>query len=80
MGNPFQEILDRYLAKRSDLRSTTVAHYRLHIMSFLEFLSLRHPEIESLGKLKRSPHVEGWLEKLAKREPPYRSMTRYQFI
>jgi|SRR5688572_2195919 len=80
MGNPFQEILDRYLAKRSDLRSTTVAHYRLHILSFLEFLSLRHPEIKSLGKLKRFPHVEGWLENLAKREPPYTNMTRYQFI
>jgi site-specific recombinase XerD len=81
MESPFHEILERYLAIRGeDLHSTTVAHYRIHIRSFLEFLRFRHPEIDSLGKLKRSPHVEGWLESLAKREPPYTIGTRYQFL
>jgi len=75
------QTLKRYLGYlNTTLRPSSVAHYRVHIGSLLEFLNKHHPDLESFGKLRRTPHIEGWLQSLARRQPPLKNGTRRQFI
>ncbi len=81
MKNAFQRILERHLKARSrDLKPQTIAHYRTHVNSLIEFLFARYPEIDSPAKLRRSPHIEGWLHKLKSRQPRYSDGTRDQTL
>jgi len=70
-------VLDRYLSVRAaTLRPRTVRHYRQCILSFIRFICTRFPEVDSFTKLKRYPHIEGWLLDLASATPPFASATR----
>ena len=81
MDLPFRETLERYLATRCEgLRPESIGHCRMHIRSLLRFLQRRYPELESLAQLRRSPHVEDWLQALKSAVPPYTDGTRYLFI
>lgn len=75
------QTLERYLSLRSaDLKPNTIAQYRTHITSLIEFLGRCHLEVDGWAKLRRKPHVEGWLLMLATAQPPYTNDTRRQFI
>src|SRR5262245_63663086 len=72
MDLPFREILERYLAARcGGLRPESICHCRMHIRSLLRFLQHRYPQLESLSQLRRSPHIEEWLQALKSAVPPY---------
>jgi len=74
-----QKTLDQYLASRRDeLRPTTMRHYQLHVGSLIKFLHLRYPEVASFSKLRRDPHIEGWLQMLC--ETSYTVLTQRQII
>lgn len=80
MSEPHR-VLERYLRVRSEtLISSTVSHYRTHVRSFLDFLDQNHAEVDSLTKLRRTPHVEEWLEGLTSAQPPYTKRTLDQII
>jgi len=70
-------VLYRYLSVRAaTLRPGTVRNYRQCILSFIRFICTRFPEVDSFTKLKRYPHIEGWLLELASAKPPCASATR----
>ena len=74
-------VLYRYLSIRATtLRPGTVKNYRHCIMSFIRFIRTRFPEVDSFMKLKRHPHIEGWLLELASVKPPFASATRVKRI
>jgi integrase len=50
------------------------------IDSFISYLEERHPEVKKFSTLRRNPHVEGWLQRLASRDPPYAPATRNHTI
>lgn len=76
MNNPFQKTLERYLDIRgATLRPNTLRYYRATIRFLIEFLRIHFPELDSLADLRR-PHIERWLQNLAKLQPPYRNSTR----
>lgn len=77
----FEKTLERYLSLRSaELLPTTIAHYRNAVTSLIEFLRLHYADIDSFAKLRRDPHLEGWLQMLSAAQPPYTNDTRRQFI
>ena len=77
LPNCWNKILKRYLGIRGEeLHPSTLSAYRSSILPFLGFLSASFPEVDSLGGLQRSPHIQGWLEKLSKAKPPYTDSTR----
>lgn len=81
MENPFQKTLERYIAIRgATLRPGTVELYRRRLNSLIQFLRLHHPQVDSFAKLRPAPHIEGWLQMLAKRQPPYKNSTRRSYI
>ncbi len=76
----FHKDLKRYLEIRgSTLRLSTLRHYREAILRVITFLQTNFPKIDSFAKLERR-HIEGWLQMLAKREPPYTNGSRRQSI
>ena len=72
------QTLERYLAARVDLK--TVAKYRTFVTSLIKFLQQYHVEVDTWAKLRRKPHIEGWLLMLATARPPYTNDTRRHFI
>ncbi len=80
MSDP-RHVLEQYLQIRSEtLLRQTVVHYQTHIRSLLDFLDQHYPELDSLADLRRTPHVEGWLQSLASANPPFTKGTLDQFI
>jgi site-specific recombinase XerD len=75
------EVMERYLALRATtLRPSTVEHYRQGIRSLIRFMRVPFPELKSFAKLKRHPHIEGWLLELASAQPHFASSTRSKRI
>jgi len=73
--------LQRYLDIRSaTLRPGSLSHYRATILSWIDFLRTRFPEIDSFEQLRRAPHIEQWLQLLANVQPPYENETRCAII
>jgi site-specific recombinase XerD len=52
------------------LSPDTVRGYRATTRSFLRYLGTHHPQIHSLGQLRRDPHILGWLAHLRSQTPP----------
>lgn len=81
MEKGFRKTLKQYLdILGTTLRPSTVAVYRLHLESLIRFLERHYPEIDSLEKLRRTPHIEGWLQSLARAQPPLKNGTRRKYI
>ena len=68
---PLCRVLEQYLEiRRSTMAPSTLFHHQRQILSLIRFLGTHFPLLDSLAKLRRT-HIEGWLEMLAKVEPPY---------
>ncbi len=81
MKTVFRRAVEQYLEqRRSELSASTVKTYRLSISSFFGFLETRYPEVPSLDKILRRPHVEQWLRSLKRHQPPYSHFTRKREI
>ena len=81
LDDPWHRTLKRYLDIRSaTLHPRTIRKYWTHLNSLVEFLRILHPEVDCLAKLQRAPHIEGWLQEMAKRRPPYKNGTRRKYI
>ncbi len=81
MKATFQRALERYLQqRRSELSASTAKTYRGTISRFLGFLEARYPDLLSLEKILRRPHMEQWLRSLKRRQPPYSHFTREREI
>ena len=52
------------------LAPDSVRIYRGTARNFLAYLGAKHPEIVSLGGLRRDPHILGWMAGLRSRNPP----------
>lgn len=64
-----RRIVDRYLGTiRLTRRPGTVNAYRNRIGTFVRYLESVHGELQSFCELRRSPHIEGWLNSLATRK------------
>jgi len=81
MKNCFHQTLKRYLnVLRTSLRPATVAIYKCKIGSLIDYLQKHHQDIHSFEMLRRSPHIEGWLQSLVMLTPPIKNSTRCQYI
>ena len=81
MENLCHQTLKKYLAVLgTTLRPQTVAHYRRHIEGLIKFLRKHHPNVDSFDMLRRTPHIEGWLQFLATAKPPLKNNTRRDHI
>ncbi len=63
-------------ALAATLRPSTIAYYRVQANRFLRFLRHTYPEVQTPGKLRRSPHILGWLRSLAEENPPLTNRSR----
>lgn len=45
-------------------------HYRGTVRNFLSYLGAAYPEVNSLGQLRREPHLLGWMSRLRSQSPP----------
>ena len=54
--------------------------YRSHLRGFIEWIRLQEPDIDSLTRLRRVPHIENWLRYLAEHRPRYAWETLRQRI
>jgi site-specific recombinase XerD len=81
MTSRLRTALRRYVRQVAlTLSPGTVRGELTAIDSFISFLEERHPEVKKLSMLQRNPHVEGWLQRLASRDPPYAPATRNRTI
>ncbi|MBI3347554.1 MAG: tyrosine-type recombinase/integrase [Burkholderiales bacterium] len=58
----------QFLALR--LRPGSARHYRVTARNFLRYLHLHFPRIRHAHQLRRDPHLLGWMQQLATRQPP----------
>ena len=73
-----RETLQRYLdTKALTLRPSTGQGYRYSVGYFIEYLEVSHG-IFSFSRLKRTPHIEGWLQRtlVGRRNRPLSQETR----
>ena len=66
----------RWLA--TTMRPATMQHYRAAARHFLAYLERRFTGVHRPDQLRRDPHLLGWLEELARREPPIATSYRLQ--
>jgi site-specific recombinase XerD len=79
-GTALHRSLERYLEHRaSSTERRLLGHYRSDILSFIAFLRVNFPAVESFKTLSREP-IEGWLRWLAQLKPPYTADTRRGMI
>jgi integrase len=72
---PLQHPLAQSFGRAVDSLTVAVAPdsvriYRGTARNFLAYLGVTHPEICSLGGLRRDPHILGWVASLRSRNPP----------
>ncbi|MDR3555903.1 MAG: tyrosine-type recombinase/integrase [Syntrophobacteraceae bacterium] len=60
----------------ASLKPKTIVHYQSFAKAFIHYLNRDYPEVESPGELQRNPHILGWLQDLAARNPPLSNRTR----
>jgi site-specific recombinase XerD len=60
------------------LRPATMLHYRAVAAHFLRYLERRFGQVRRPDQLRRDPHILGWMEDLAQRQPPLGTATRLQ--
>lgn len=79
--SPLYGSLKRYLEIRgTTLRPGSLRCYRTDLLSLIRFIQRAFPELSSFSKLERHPHIEGWLQELARAQPPYKNKTRQKRI
>ena len=72
-----QEAFERQLQTLSTtLRPATVRNYRWAVSRFLHYLYATYPEVDRPSKLRRDPHILGWLRHLCEQNPPLTNQTR----
>lgn len=73
LGRAFYREL-RWLA--TTLRPATLLQYRAVTAHFLRYLERRFAQVRRPDQLRRDPHILGWMEELAQRQPPLATSTR----
>jgi integrase len=63
----FECAVDSFCAS---LSLDTTRHYRGTARNFLLYLAKEHPDVKSLGSLRRDPHILGWMSHLRSQQPP----------
>ena len=64
----------------ANLRPSTAVSYRCRVNGFVRFINSHYPEIRTLARLQRDPHILAWLESLAQTNPPLPNGSRLQII
>ena len=64
----------------TSLSDSSVRCYRATVRHFLIYLGARYPEIRSLDRLRRDPHLLGWLALLRSHNPPLAAPTRARYV
>jgi integrase len=57
------------------LAPESVRQYSAAVRNFLTWLATHHPEVVSLDRLRRDPHILGWMTHLRSRVPPLAPIT-----
>ena len=71
LPHPLAPLFDRAIDSFSvSLSPATTRHYRGTARNFLSFLGADHPEVQSLDRLHREPHILGWMSRLRSQVPP----------
>jgi len=60
------------------MRPSTMSQYRAVARHFLSYLERRFAGVRRPDQLRRDPHLLGWVEELAQREPPLSARYRLQ--
>jgi site-specific recombinase XerD len=60
------------------MRPSTMSQYRAVAGHFLSYLERRFAAVRRPDQLRRDPHLLGWMEELAQREPPLSARYRLQ--
>jgi site-specific recombinase XerD len=68
----------QFLALR--LRPGSAYHYTVTARNFLRYLHQNFPGIRRADQLRRDPHLLGWMEQLASRQPPLSISRRSQLL
>lgn len=63
----FERAVDSFCAS---LSLDTTRHYRGTARNFLLYLAKHHPDVNSLGNLRRDPHILGWMSRLRSQQHP----------
>jgi integrase len=64
----------------TSLGDASITSYRGTVRHFLTYLGAQHPEVHSLGQLRRDPHILGWLALLRSHHPPLAAITRANYV
>jgi len=60
----------RYIRTRAaTLKPNSLNHYVIVLRNFLEYLHKAYPRVKSFRRLRRSPHIEGYLQHLFRQYP-----------
>jgi integrase len=60
----------------TSLGDASITSYRGTVRHFLTYLGAQYPEVRSLDRLRRDPHLLGWLALLRSQVPPLATITR----
>ena len=64
----------------TSLSDASVTSYRGTVRHFLTYLGAQHPQVRSLARLCRDPHILGWLALLRSHNPPLATITRANYV
>jgi integrase len=64
----------------TSLGGASVTSYRGTVRHFLTYLGARYPQVRSLDRLSRDPHILGWLALLRSHNPPFAAITRANYV
>ncbi|HVH61743.1 MAG TPA: tyrosine-type recombinase/integrase [Candidatus Sulfotelmatobacter sp.] len=71
LQHPLAPLFDRAIDSFSvSLSPETTRHYRGTARNFLSYLRADHPEVQCLDRLRREPHILGWMSCLRSQVPP----------
>ena len=64
----------------TSLGDASVTSYRGTVRHFLTYLGAQYPQVHSLDRLRRDPHILGWLALLRSHNPPMATITRANYV
>lgn len=77
VAHPLKEVFFTAIESvTSSLSDSSKGRYRTTIEYFLRYLGQHHPDAQSLERLRRDPHLLGWLAWLSSLQPPLVNSTR----
>ena len=62
------------------LQPNTIANYRQTLRHFLRYLHTFHPHVRKPSRLRRDPHILGFLRFLHQRQPPLKNGSRCMYL